>query len=160
MDAIIACIDITFFPSYFVVVMKIYKHIHTLLFFSIILSWSGFTSALTVEQRLGKLLFTDINLSIERNQSCESCHSLSRLQVPTKTRSGAFKMKKQPASGFVDPGNVQHGTSVANGSLARKFGTLNPPSVGYAAFSPDFHWDGELFIGGQFWNGRAKDLVE
>ena len=69
-------------------------------------------------------------------------------------------MRRQPALGFVDPDNVQHGTSVANGSLARKFGSLNPPSVGYAGFSPDFHWDGELFIGGQFWNGRAKNLVE
>ena len=69
-------------------------------------------------------------------------------------------MRKQASLGFVDPENVQNGTSVANGSLARIFGSLNPPSVGYAAFSPQFHWDGELFIGGQFWNGRAKDLVE
>jgi cytochrome c peroxidase len=140
--------------------MIIFTHRNTLLFFSILFFWSTFASALTVEQRLGKILFTDINLSIQRNQSCESCHSLSRLKVPTKTRSGSFKMMRQPVLGFVDPENVQHGTSVANGSLARKFGFLNPPSVGYASFSPKFHWDGELFIGGQFWNGRAKDLVE
>ena len=80
--------------------------------------------------------------------------------MPTITKSGSFKLRKHPAPGFVDPENVQHGTSVANGSLTRKFGSLNPPSVGYAAFSPQFHWDGELFIGGQFWNGHAKDLVD
>jgi len=113
-----------------------------------------------MEEKLGEKLFTDINLSINRNQSCESCHSLSRIEVPTKTQSGLFKIKKQAALAFVDPENVQNGTSVANGSIARKFGTLNPPSVGYAAFSPEFHWDGELFIGGQFWNGRASNLVE
>ncbi len=118
------------------------------------------SNELTSEQRLGKQLFTDINLSINRNQSCESCHSLSRIEVPTKTKSGRFEIKKQPSLGFVDPENVQNGTSVANGSVARKFGSLNPPSVGYSAFSPEFHWDGELFIGGQFWNGRAANLEE
>lgn len=125
-------------------------------------SISPFASALTSEEKLGKKLYLDINLSLQRNQSCESCHSLSRLEVPSldKESSGKFKLRKQPAPGFVDPANVLHGTAVANGSVARKFGALNPPSVGYAAFSPDFHWDGELFIGGQFWNGRAKDLVE
>jgi len=119
-----------------------------------------FSADITIEEKLGQKLFTDINLSINRNQSCESCHSLSRIEVPTKTKSGLFKIKKQPTRGFVDPENVQNGTSVANGSVARKFGSLNPPSIGYAAFSPEFHWDGELFIGGQFWNGRASNLVE
>jgi len=129
-------------------------------FFLLTYSTIIFSADLSVEERLGKKLFTDINLSINRNQSCESCHSLSRIEVATKTQSGLFKIKKQAALGFVDPENVQNGTSVANGSIARKFGTLNPPSVGYAAFSPEFHWDGELFIGGQFWNGRASNLVE
>lgn len=140
--------------------MAFFNYIKTFVFFFILFSFSTFASSLTFEQRLGKKLFTDINLSNQRNQSCESCHSLSRVKVPTEVRPNSFKMRRQPALGFVDPENVQHGTSVANGSLVRKFGSLNPPSIGYAAFSPDFHWDGELFIGGQFWNGRAKDLVE
>ncbi len=128
--------------------------------FFLIYSTSIFSADLSIEQKLGQKLFIDINLSINQNQSCESCHSLSQIEVPTKTKSGLFKIKKQPALGFVDSENVKNGTSVANGSIARKLGALNPPSVGYAAFSPEFHWDGELFIGGQFWNGRASNLVE
>jgi len=129
-------------------------------FFLLIYPTAIFSADLSIEEKLGQKLFTDINLSINRNQSCESCHSLSPIEVPTKTKSDLFELKKQPSLGFVDPENVQNGTSVANGSVARKFGSLNPPSVGYAAFSPEFHWDGELFIGGQFWNGRASNLVE
>jgi cytochrome c peroxidase len=39
---------------------------------------------------------------------------------------------------------------------------LNSPSAGYAAFSPAFHWDSSegLYVGGQFWNGRAANLQE
>lgn len=69
-------------------------------------------------------------------------------------------MRKQPAKAFVDPTNIMNGTAVSDGSVDRLFGGLNAPSVGYAAFSPVFHFDfdEELFIGGQFWNGRAADL--
>lgn len=114
----------------------------------------------SIEIKLGKKLFTDINLSIERNQSCESCHSLSKLKVPIQTKSKLFKILPQSAAGFVDPRNVIDGTAVSRGSIARKFGSLNAPSISYASFSPKFHWDGENFIGGQFWNGRAKNLLE
>jgi cytochrome c peroxidase len=46
--------------------------------------------------------------------------------------------------------------------VAGRFGTLNAPSAGYAAFSPPFHWDAteKLYVGGQFWNGRAATLAE
>ncbi len=111
------------------------------------------------EERLGEKLFNDINLSINSNQSCESCHSLSTIKLPTEIKPGVFKLRKQAASGFVDPSNVRNGTAVADGSIDRVFGSLNPPSIGYTAFSPEFHWDGELFIGGQFWNGRAPNLI-
>ena len=109
-------------------------------------------------QRLGKELFTDINLSLNRNQSCESCHSLSPVKVSTIQPSGLAKLVNLPSPGLVDPANILDGSSVSNGSVHRAFGKLNSPSVKYAAFSPAFHWDGELFIGGQFWNGRASDL--
>ena len=110
--------------------------------------------ALNNEQQLGELLFQDKNLSLNKNQACASCHSLQ----PADTKS--FPSRLVP--GFVDPQNVKEGTAVSAGSLPNAKGSLNAPSVGYAAFSPLFHLDKEqgLYVGGQFWNGRAKDLSE
>ena len=95
----------------------------------------------TVEQ-LGEALYFDLNLSIDNNQACASCHD--------------------PAFGFVDPVNVQTGSPVSGGSDGVSTGGLNSPSAAYAAFSPFFHWNGVegLFVGGQFWNGRANSLAE
>ena len=40
---------------------------------------------------------------------------------------------------------------------AHNFGDRKPPSAAYATFSPVLHFDATegLFIGGNFWNGRA-----
>jgi cytochrome c peroxidase len=105
---------------------------------------------LTPEQQLGKKLYEDVNLSLHRNQSCATCHSLAPSPGTVAT------------PGFVDPVNVASGTPVSAGSVAGKTGVLNTPSAGYAAFSPAFHWDEEeqLYVGGQFWNGRAATLAE
>ncbi len=113
-------------------------------------------------QRLGQLLYNDTNLSLEHNQSSESCHSLSRVEVLTEVRPGEFKFRPQPSVSFADPDNIRNGTFVADGSVAGESGTLNTPSAGYAAFSPFFHWDGNegLYVGGQFWNGRANSLSD
>lgn len=113
-------------------------------------------------QKLGRALYLDTDLSRERNQSCESCHALTRVKVPTEVRPGKFRNKRQPAISFSDPDNLQNATAVSDGSVAGKFGSLNAPTAGYAAFSPFFHWDGNegLYIGGQFWNGRAATLAE
>jgi len=105
------------------------------------------------EQTLGNLLFRDPNLSLNRNQACANCHSLAPAIDPlTQLPFGA--------PGFVDPVNVADGTPVSAGSTAGDFGALNAPSVGYAAFSPDFFWDpiAYVYTGGQFWNGRATNL--
>jgi len=108
---------------------------------------------LTDEQQLGKLLYEDENLSLNRNQSCASCHSLKPVQ-----QQNAFP-KLVPA--FVDPENFKKSTAISSGSFPHRKGTLNAPSVGYAAFSPLFHLDEEgLYVGGQFWNGRASNLTE
>ncbi len=108
------------------------------------------TDALTPEQALGKLLYEDVNLSLHRNQSCATCHSL------------AATPGTLPTPGFVDPVNLTKGTVVSAGSVSGRFGVLNAPSAGYAAFSPFFHWDADekLYVGGQFWNGRAATLAE
>ena len=109
---------------------------------------------LSIEQQLGERLFSDKNLSFNKNQSCASCHSLS----PAHAKSALTKR----VPGFVDPENVRSGSPVSSGSIRGLTGSLNAPSVGYAAYSPEFHWDDEegLYIGGQFWNGRAGNLSE
>lgn len=113
---------------------------------------------LTDEQQLGERLYNDENLSWNRNQSCASCHSIN----PTLNQSSKRNFSPKLPPGFVDPENVKEGTPVSFGSLPEATGSLNAPSVGYAAFSPLFHWDEEasLYVGGQFWNGRAGNLIE
>ena len=52
------------------------------------------------------------------------------------------------------------GSRATPGSSDGSFGSLNAPSVGYVAFSPDFHWNpiSSQYQGGLFWNGRATNL--
>ncbi|BGE84927.1 MULTISPECIES: cytochrome-c peroxidase [Methylosinus] len=109
----------------------------------------------TLEIQLGERLFSDKNLSLRRNQSCASCHQLTPAR---DSKTG----KRLPAPGFVDADNVEHGTPVSDGSVPGRFGSLNAPSAAYAAFSPAFHWDSdeELYVGGQFWNGRSATLAD
>lgn len=107
------------------------------------------------ERLLGEKLYSDNNLSLNRNQSCATCHQLTPAIDP---------VTGQPyqAPGFVDADNAEKGTPVSDGSVAGAFGALNAPSAGYASFTPPFHWDAgqKLYVGGQFWNGRASTLAE
>jgi len=129
------------------------------LFLGSMSSYAG-QAELTKEQQLGEKLYNDKNLSLNRNQSCASCHSLE----PANAR---FRLTKR-VPGFVDPENVQKGTAVSKGSVDGLTGTLNAPSVGYAGYSPEFRCEEydktqeicDLYMGGQFWNGRASNLVE
>jgi cytochrome c peroxidase len=90
---------------------------------------------------LGGALFKDQNLSKNGNQSCMSCH--------------------HPSAAFADPDNKADpaDSPVSDGSDETLFGGRNAPTAAYAGFSPVLHWDGELFIGGMFWDGRASGLV-
>jgi cytochrome c peroxidase len=112
------------------------------------------SNKIVYEQSLGAQLFKDKNLSLNKTQSCSSCHSLSVLQ-------GASAPLDR-ARGFVDPDNAKNGSTVSKGAVSGRFGKLNAPSISYAAHSPFFHWDEKegLYIGGQFWNGRANTLAE
>ena len=91
-------------------------------------------------EELGKSIFFDENLSIERNQACAACHA--------------------PSVGFTGPISLinSHG-AVYEGSIAGRFGDRKPPAASYATQSPILHYviekNEELFIGGNFWNGRA-----
>lgn len=135
--------------------------IHLLLAVSLVLpSLTVFANDISSKEELGLILFTDESLSLNRNQSCSSCHSLDRIRVPDPSSPSGVSL--QPSPSFAHPDNIRDLTAVAEGSVDGEFGSLNAPTAGYAAFSPSFHWDGNqnLWIGGQFWDGRAATLVE
>jgi cytochrome c peroxidase len=97
--------------------------------------------SLTPEQQLGKSIFFDQNLSINRNQSCAVCHA--------------------PEAGWTGPlSDINAGGSVYEGSILGRFGDRKPPSSAYATLSPIFYQDKKgLFVGGNFWDGRATGEV-
>jgi len=96
-------------------------------------------AALTQKQSLGRKLFFDENLSTPVGQSCATCHA--------------------PEAGFANP-NADY--PVSQGAHKDRFGNRNDLPAAYAAFSPPFHYDSEegLYVGGQFWDGRAANLAE
>jgi cytochrome c peroxidase len=86
---------------------------------------------------VGGALYSDMNLSKNKNQSCKTCH--------------------HPSAGFQDPENRIDPVNfpVSDGSEPTDFGGRNAPTASYSGFSPIFHHDGELYVGGMFWDGRA-----
>ena len=91
---------------------------------------------LTPQEMLGKLLFFDTNLSDPRGQSCAACHG--------------------PTVGYTGPDSaINAGGAVYEGAVAGRFGNRKPPAAAYAGASPLLHFDGELWVGGMFWDGRA-----
>ena len=93
---------------------------------------------------VGKLIFFDTRLSANGNQSCAACHA--------------------PDVGWTGPNqSVNSGGAVYEGSIAGRFGNRKPPSSAYATPSPVFHLDigkkDQLFVGGNFWDGRATGEI-
>lgn len=88
-------------------------------------------------EELGKSIFFDLNLSINQNQSCASCHA--------------------PEAGWTGPDSeINAFGAVYEGSILERFGDRKPPSAAYATQSPIFHMDKKgMFVGGNFWDGRA-----
>jgi cytochrome c peroxidase len=91
-------------------------------------------------EQLGKSIYFDDNLSINRNQACAACHG--------------------PDVGFTGPIEAfNEAGAVYEGSIPGRFGNRKPPSAAYATTSPLFDFieekKDELFIGGNFWDGRA-----
>jgi cytochrome c peroxidase len=97
---------------------------------------------LTPVEKLGKALFFDKNLSLNKNQSCASCHA--------------------PEVGWTGPDEeINKGGGVYEASVVTKFGNRKPPSSAYATPAMNFHMteqQGE-FVGGNFWDGRATGEV-
>ena len=96
----------------------------------------GTAMELNDKEKLGKSIFFDKDLSIMENQACASCHA--------------------PVVGWTGPdSNVNSHGAVYEGSIPGRFGNRKPPSSGYATQSPIFNFADPLFIGGNFWDGRA-----
>ena len=91
-------------------------------------------------ENLGGAVYRDLNLSFNQNQACQTCH--------------------HPSAGFADNQNRISPTllPVSDGSINTFFGGRNAPTAAYAGFSPVFHYDGGLFVGGLFWDGRATGM--
>ncbi len=104
---------------------------------------------------VGAMLYKDTNLSNPPGQSCETCHSLDLLAAGSGVS----------ARGFADP-NSTFDAPVSPGAVTGVFGDRNAPTAAYAMFAPDFQYDtttdpaNPRYIGGQFLDGRAVDLVE
>ena len=93
-------------------------------------------------QGLGEVLFFDKSISFNKTQSCSTCHN--------------------PDTAFVDQRKNSANQMVSEGDNPHLHGNRNANTALYAMFSPNFHFDKKIqdYVGGQFWDGRAKDLAE
>ena len=93
-------------------------------------------TVLSNTEMLGKYLFFDTNLSDPTGQSCATCHG--------------------PEVGFTGPHEaINAAGAVYEGAYAGRFGDRKPPSAAYGGDSPILYYDGENWVGGMFWDGRA-----
>jgi cytochrome c peroxidase len=98
------------------------------------------------EIELGKKLFNDVSLSKDGTQSCASCHNSSQAFIDTRVNASSIDGKIV--------------ASVSLGQDGHSLGDINVPSIAYAAFVPEFHYNKKdaVFVGGLFLDGRAKNL--
>lgn len=91
---------------------------------------------------LGQILFFDKMLSHGGGLNCASCHN--------------------PDKAFIDDRITPANGVVSQGDNPNKYGKRNSPTMLYAKYAPDFHFDekNQEYVGGQFWDGRAKNLTE
>lgn len=101
---------------------------------------------LDTKEKLGKALFFDKSISLDRKTSCATCHD--------------------PKHGFIDArfseaGRDQnifiHG-AFSVGDDGSALGGRNAPTASYAMFSPSFSESSGVYKGGQFHDGRAATL--
>ncbi|OEU79261.1 MAG: hypothetical protein BA873_00475 [Desulfobulbaceae bacterium C00003063] len=91
--------------------------------------------------RLGRMMYQDRDFSLNRTQSCMTCH--------------------HQRSGFADPTNSAdpEGTPVSLGDDGVSLGGRNAPTAAYAGYSPSLYQDEGNYFGGMFWDGRATGHV-
>jgi cytochrome c peroxidase len=90
---------------------------------------------------LGKLLFYDNTLSVNRNEACAFCH--------------------MPEAGFTGASSILNQTTVAYpGSVRTRFNKRRPQSHTYASYAPVLHYNVEQgdLVGGQFWDMHATGV--
>ena len=96
-------------------------------------------SAYSTKAELGQALYFDTSLSLNRTQSCSTCHD--------------------PNKGFIDGRDNGVEGAVSLGDDGKSLGDRNAPTASYASVSPAFHKNQKgQYIGGQFLDGREKDL--
>jgi cytochrome c peroxidase len=90
---------------------------------------------------LGQALFFDVNLSLDRTQSCATCHD--------------------PARAFTDWRDSGIGAAASLGGDMHTLGDRNAPTISYASHIPALQLNqaGD-YVGGLFWDGRADSLAE
>jgi cytochrome c peroxidase len=90
---------------------------------------------------LGKVLFFDKNLSVNRNTACAFCH--------------------MPQTGFQGAIETINRTTINQpGSVRTRFSLRKPPSAAYAALAPPLYYrasSGDM-VGGNFWDLRATGV--
>jgi cytochrome c peroxidase len=113
------------------------RAVFCLLILCVALLATASANALAPKEELGKLIFFD-KISSPSSIACATCHA--------------------PATGFTGPiPAINKRGAVYPGAIPQRFGNRKPPAASYATLAPIFHWDPveELFIGGNFWDGRA-----
>lgn len=97
---------------------------------------AGSAAGLSDKEELGKYIFFDKNLSMNKNQACAACHA--------------------PEVGWTGPDSSTNATgSVYEGSVPGRFGNRKPPASAYAGDSPILRKVDGMWVGGMFWDGRA-----
>lgn len=101
---------------------------------------------------LGRALFFDVNLSLNRNQSCATCHDPALAFIDWR----AFVPPDPTAT---TPRQLPGAASV--GTDMRALGDRNAPTASYAARIPPLSLNDERdYVGGLFWDGRANTLED
>jgi len=90
---------------------------------------------------LGRSLFFDTNLSVDRNQACASCH--------------------EPGFAFADGRDNGTFGAVSLGGDGVSIGDRNAPSIVYANQIPEFHRNNNSeYVGGFFLDGRSPTMAD
>ncbi len=114
----------------------------SLLVVSALLASPAGAAGLTQKEQLGKIMYQDKDFSLNKTQSCQTCH--------------------HHTAGFADPTNMRdpYHTVVSLGDDGVSKGGRNAPTSAYAGFSPPLTKTANGYVGGMFWDGRATGLTE